>query len=308
MHYKTILAVTDLSVEGNQAVQRAALLAANCRAELHLMYVPILQNPPCLNHEIRLGELARSVSSGAGVCVKALSCWGATVEDVAVQANCADLMVLSYRPEREIVSFFRGTWHQRVMRLTRCAVLLTRSHGRQPYAKIVVAVNFTESARQLVQLALDLDDRAQIELFHAISRTDEAKLRSADVPWEVVKMFRGRQEAYARKCLYELTQSIDAGGRILTFSTKSGDAARQTFLHQKDTGATLTVVGKRRRSAALEFLSGAVSSRVLGLSSADILIVPHDRQPSSRAAAKLRIAAERGDGRGAFLPGRETVR
>lgn len=138
--------------------------------------------------------------------MKALTRWGATIEDVAVQANCADLLILSYRPKREIVSFFRGAWNQRVMRLTRSPVLLTRSHGRQPYAKIVVAVSFADTARQLVQLALDLDDRSQIELFHAISRTDEAKLRSADVPWEVVKMFRGRQEAYARKCLHELTQ------------------------------------------------------------------------------------------------------
>lgn len=94
----------------------------------------------------------------------------------------------------------------------------------------------------------------------------------------------------------------------MTFSTKSGDAARQTSLHQQDSGAALTVVGKRRRSAAMEFFSGAVSSRVLAWSSADILIVPHGRQASSRAAAKQRIAAERGDGRGALLPGRETVR
>jgi hypothetical protein len=94
----------------------------------------------------------------------------------------------------------------------------------------------------------------------------------------------------------------------LNFSTKSRDAARQTAGHQQDSGAALTVVGKRRRSAALEFLGGAVSSRVLAWSSADILIVPHDHQSSSRAAAKLRIAAEQGDGRGAFLPGRETVR
>lgn len=308
MHYRTILAVTDLSVTGNQAVQRAAMLAANCGAELRLMYAPVSDSTECLNHEIRLGELARTVSNAAGLSVKVAARWGASPEEIAAEANCADLLVSGYRRECQIASFFRCEWHQRVMRLTHCPVLLARSNGRVPYAKIVVAIDFSESARHLVQFACEVDDRAELELFHAISRADEAKLRSADVSWEVVKAFRGRQEAYAQKRLHELARSIDTGGRTLAIATGSGDAGRQTSLHQQGSRVALTVVGKRRRSAALEFLCGAVSSRVLAWSSVDVLIVPHDHQPSSRAAAKLRIAAEQRDGRGAFLSGRETVR
>jgi nucleotide-binding universal stress UspA family protein len=215
MHYRTILAVTDLSVIGNQAAQRASLLAANCGAELYLMYVPAPENSPCLDHDIHLSELARIVSNGAGVPVKVIPQRGAHIEDVAAQAKCADLLVSSYRVKRGLASVFHGAWHQRVMRLTRCPVLLTRLDGRLPYAKIVVAVDFSELDRPLVQLVCEVDDRAEIELFHAVSRADEAKLRSADVSWEVVRAFRVQQEAHAQKRLRTLAQSIDAGGRPL---------------------------------------------------------------------------------------------
>ncbi|RYG55850.1 MAG: hypothetical protein EON56_05055 [Alphaproteobacteria bacterium] len=297
MHYKTILAVTDLSANGNEAVQRAAVIAANCGAELHLMYAPPADHPAWPYNEAHLRELARCVTSTAKVSVKVARRCGASLGDVAAEANCADLLVSAYRPECLVGTFFKGEWHQRVMRLTRCPVLLTRSSGRRPYAKIVVAVDFTEAARQLVAYAGGVDDRAHLELFHAVSRMDEAKLRSADVSWEIVKNFRVHQEAQARKRLHELSQSISTGGRLPTLSIGSGEPGRQTSLQQQDTGASLIVVGKTRRSAATEFFCGAISSRVLAWSLSDVLIVPHDRQSSSRAAAKQRMAASMGNAR-----------
>lgn len=256
---------------------------------------------------MRMREHARKLSNGAVVSVKPVAHWAASTTDVADEARSADLLVTASRGESKVADFFRGQWHQRVIRQALCPVLVTRSNGQSPYKKIVVAVDFNESARQLVQLACALDDRATIELFHAISRSDEAKLRSADVPWETVKAFRARQEAHARRRLCELAQSINAGDQAFTLSTGSGDAARQTSLYQQSSGAALTVVGIRRRSAAPEFLCGSVSGNVFAWSSADLLIVPHDHQSSSRAAAKLRIASEQADGRGAFLSRRKTT-
>ncbi|AMM24739.1 universal stress protein [Variovorax sp. PAMC 28711] len=307
MHYKTILAVTDLSASGNEAVQRAAVVAANCGAELRLMYVPVADNPVWPYYGAHLSELARTVASAAGLSVRVARRCGASPEDIAAEANCADLLVSTYRRERQVGTFFKGEWHQRVMRLTRCPLLLTRSKGRLPYAKIVVAVDFTEAARHLVVHAGRVDDRAALELFHAISRTDEAKLRSADVSWDVVKAFREHQEAQARSRLDALALSVDTGGRAPGLSTGSGEPGRQTSLHQQASGAALIVVGKARRSVAMEFLCGAVSSRVLAWSTSDVLIVPHDRRSSTRAAAKRRIAAEMGDGQGAYLPGRQRI-
>ena len=301
MNYKTILAVTDLSKSGNEAVHRAATVAVNCAAELRLMYAPIEDEPAWPHWESHLRDLARTVAATAGHLHGEPGRCGNSVEDIAAEANCADLMVSMYRRERQIGTFFKGEWHQRVIRLTRCPLLLTRSNGRLPYAKIVVPVDFSETSPQLVVHAGRIDDRADLELFHAISRKDEARLRSTDVSWEVVKTFRSHEENHARQRLHELAQATDVGGRTLTLSTGSGEPGRQTSMKQQDSGAALIVVGKARRSAAMDFLCGAVSSRILAWSSADVLIVPHDQRSSTRAAAKRRIAAEMGDGQGAFL-------
>lgn len=307
MNYKTILAVTDLSTTGNEAVRRAALIAANCRAELRLLYAPADDNPAWPYNESHLAELARSTAGLVGISVKATTRYATSPSEIAAEASCADLLVSTYRSKTRFETFFKGEWHQQVMRLTRCPVLLTRWSGRMPYGKIVVAVDFGKEAPQLVQHACSVDDRAELQLFHAISRADEAKLRSADVSWDVVKAFRARQEAYAQVRLEELARSIETNGRTLTTSMGSGEAARQTSLHQQGSGASLIVVGKQRRSPVMEFVCGSVSSRVLAWSSADVMIVPHDHQASSRAAARQRIAAEQGNGQGGFLSGRGTV-
>lgn len=301
MQYKTILALTDLSASGNEAVQRAAVIAANCEAELRLMYLPVSNHPVWPYDEAHLSELARSVARTAGLSVAVAGRRGNTPQDIAAEANCADLLVMTYRTECAVDTFFKGELHQRVMRLTRCPLLLTRLNGQLRYAKILVAVDFTEAARQLVMHAGRVDDRAEVELFHAISHMNEAKLRSADVSWKVVKTFRSQQETYARRRLQEFRRSIDIAGQLATLSLGSGEPARQISLQQQGNGAALIVVGKSRRSAIMNFLCRTVSSRVLAWSSSDILIVPHDWRSSSRAAAKQRIAAEMGNGKGAYL-------
>jgi nucleotide-binding universal stress UspA family protein len=298
MHYKTILALTDLSAGGNEAVQRAAVVAANCGAELRLMYLPVANHPVWSYDEAHLNELARTVAKAAGVRVTVTRLRGTSPEDIAAEANCADLLVLTYRPECQVDTFFKGELHQRVMRLTRCPLLLTRLDGRIRYAKILVAIDFTEAAQQLTVHAGQMDDRAELELFHAVSNKDEAKLRSADVSWDMIKKFRSQQDAYAQKRLHELRQGISIGGRLPVISLGNGEPARQTSLRQQGSGATLIAVGKSRQSALKEFLCGSVSSRVLLWSSSDVLIVPHDSRSSSRAAAKQRIAIQTGGRKG----------
>ena len=64
--------------------------------------------------------------------------------------------------------------------------------------------------------------------------------------------------------------------------------------------ADLVVVGKNRVSTLADFLFGGFAQRLLSWATSDVLVVPHDHQTSSRAAANLRIKAELGDGRGSL--------
>ena len=79
-----------------------------------------------------------------------------------------------------------------------------------------------------------------------------------------------------------------------------GDPARQAVVQQDHVGADLLVVGKRRSSPVADFVFGSVAQRVLCRATRDVLVVPDDFRASTRAAARQRIEAERGDLHGAL--------
>jgi nucleotide-binding universal stress UspA family protein len=307
MHFKTILAITDLSVRGNQAVDRATLVAENCGAALRLMYVPAYGNPPCRDHARRLLDLSNHVAKKSGLSVQAILRPGVSLEDVALEAYRADLVVRSYRAEHSVSSFVYGAWHEQFMRLCPRAVLLTRLNGRRPYERVLVAVALKDTCRQLVHIACDIEDRADVELFHAISTADVAKLWMTDASWNVIDKHRERQSADVEKQITALLEATASNGKSMTYAMSWGDLGHQALQHQDGRSAGLIVIGKKRRSAFLALVSKSVSTRVLAKSSGDVLIVPHDHRPSSRAAAILRMDPACGDGRGNFPENGEAV-
>ena len=308
MNYKAILAITDMSAKGDAAAWRAGMLAANCAATLELLHVPPNGQIARGDHGERLREFASSISKHVGRPVQALSSTESALPDIAAAANSADLLVMPYRPENKLLAFFRGAWHQRVMRLTRCPVLIARTDPRKTYDRIVVSVALDSNDKQLVHHACEVDDRAQIELFHAINRMDEAKLRSADVSWHAVVEFRKCQDEYVQRRMGLLVQSLAACERSLTTSFARVDDSWESRAQHAPGEALLTVVGRRQRSALTECFLGAQSIAALECGTSDVLIVPNDCQASSRATAKRRIATELGDGRGAYLRGNQFVR
>src|SRR5690606_288068 len=125
-----------------------------------------------------------------GVPVKAQDSKAHSVEAVADLADSADLLVLSPQTQRSLLACLRGQPVLRLMRRCACPVLVTRTEADAAYERVLVAVNFGPGSEPLVQLACALDDRAVIELFHAVSRRGEAKLRSAEVSERAVSIYR----------------------------------------------------------------------------------------------------------------------
>ncbi|MGH8832293.1 MAG: universal stress protein, partial [Polaromonas sp.] len=297
MNIKSILAVTDLSASSNHAIDRAALLAVEHGALLRLMSAPAPGTPICNAGSARLVELAKQAAQRYGLTVEAAPTSAATPEHVAEEASAADLVVIEHKRERSIRSVFTGTALERVMRLSHCPVLVIKAEPAKRYGRILVAVDFSERSKELVKLAFHLDSDAGVELFHAISTLNEAKLRSAEVSYEVVQAFRDKARRYAHDRMFWLTDSFDVRRNRVMSAVGHGDPARQAVVQQEHVGADLIVVGKRRNSPFAEFCFGSVAHRVLSWASGDVLIVPHDHRPSTRAAAKMRIRAEQGDGK-----------
>jgi nucleotide-binding universal stress UspA family protein len=259
MNIQSILVATDLSAQGSVAVQRAWQLANAHRASLRPVYMPRgLHDVPAL----------------------------------AAQAQGMDLVVLPHQRERSVAAFFRGQLVARLLRNCDCPVLVARSANDEPYRRILVAVDFARGSETLVKIAADMEPRAELEVFHAVSTRGETRLRSAEATEQAVRAYRRSSLHHAQQRMLTLTDSFDARrNRVLT-ALGRGDPARQIVVQQQHSAADLVVVGKASSSAWQDFLCGNVAQRVLGWGRSDVLVVPH-AHVQARATAPLARAHER---------------
>lgn len=287
MFFTSILAVTDFSVGGDHALERAAHLAGLHGATLRLLYAPMPARPAGADPAARLARSAHALSSRFAVTVDPVDAAAATTEDVVSLARGADLLVIHQPSERTLKAFLAGQPAIRLARLCHCPILVVRGPARMRFRRILAAVDFGPPARHLALLACAVDGDAQVELFHAVDTVGELRLRQADVSQDVIKTYRRSLAQYAQARMATLTGSLgDRGTRVLS-AIGRGDPARQAAARQAYTGADLLVVGKRRRGALADFLLGSNVRRILGHAACDVLVVPHGsdlRVTGARAA------------------------
>ncbi|MFI5446908.1 universal stress protein [Polaromonas sp. UC242_47] len=304
MTIQSILALTDFSASGNHALERAAWLAAEHRAALTIMYTALGDKPDCADAAQRLVYQARQLAAQFGLAVGTVDATHHSAERLAIDARRADLLVLGHAYQRSWMSFLSGQPALQLMRLCHCPVLVTKNESNKPYGRTLVAVDFTPASRRLVELACLLDGKAEVELFHAVSARDEAKLRSAEASTQAVKAYRQACISYAQGRILSLTDSFDTRRNRVLSTIGHGDPARQLLTQQQHTGADLLVVGKQRRSTLMDFFFGSVAQRVLRWSAADLLVVPHDFQLATSAMAPRGTDVEAGHHQPAWLASR----
>jgi nucleotide-binding universal stress UspA family protein len=274
MPINAILVATDFSAQEHMALRRAWRLADAHRATVTLMYLPAAGQPVPANAAVRLADAARQLEEVLELRVRTVPVTAHKLEDLVAQAQGQDLVILPHRTERSTAAFFRGQPVLRVLRQANCPVLVARQPGDVHYRRILVPVDFSSASQDLVKLAARFDDRAELELFHAVSTLDEARLRSAEATEQAVRIFRENRREQAQARLLALTHVVDARRQRVRTVVGRGDAGMQAVMQQDRTGADLVVVGKRRSSAWEDFFRGSVAHRVLSWGSSDVLLVP----------------------------------
>ncbi|WP_219215364.1 universal stress protein [Variovorax boronicumulans] len=294
MHIQSILALTDLSTQGRRAVMRAGLIAAEHRALLKILYAaPALGGRGESDAAARTSALARDIAARFGILVKCLAHapGGAPLAEVAEAACRADLLVVDAGSARCGAGVFGTSPIARLLRVAACPVLVTQREALHRYRRLLVAVDFTPASKRMVALAWALDSTAQVELFHALSRAPEGRLRLADASDQALKACRHQRLGEARERMFWLSDSAAGRDRRVVSAIGQGDPARQAAVQQQASGAELLVVGRQRRSRFVDFLLGSVAQRVLRMATADVLVVPHDG-----CAAPDAVAGPRGGG------------
>lgn len=296
----TILAATDFSASGNNAVARAARLARHLNARLTLLHVVSPAGPPLRRWFSRPIAIALEAARAQG----ALSRLGIDIAgplDVAaavevrignprvelLQASAqADLLVLGHRHRNPLLRLARGSMADRVLRSGRTPVLVVKRNAERSYRQALVPVDFKSHADAALQVAATLAPEWGIQVFHSIDTLGEAVLRDFDATEITLRNARARQETHVHARMRRSVARLGLDARRISFALAHGAPARSTLWQLRASAADLVVAGKQPRSAIAGLVPGSVSHRLLAKADCDTLIVPR----AARAVMPMRAS------------------
>lgn len=305
--FNSILAATDFSADGNNAVRRAALLAQEHGARLHILHVlkrsrcgPLRDwFAPTMHVDLRAAE-ARAALRGMAVEILSAYDVDATVE-VDLGNPCAALMRASQRADMVVVgqrghgrfsSLLVGRTADRLLKTCQRPILAVRTPAERSYRRVLLPIDFTLSSDAAIEAAARIRREASVQVFHAINARRDAVLRDADVPEHVIREAR-QMEAEGTNA--RMRRKIDGRGLDSTpvsFVLAYAPAARSTLHQARQLRADLIVAGRQGRSALGALLHGSVSASVMSDAVCDVLIVPRPlggAQPGTSAMAAPRL-------------------
>lgn len=302
----SLLAAADFSPEGDNAVRRAALLAREHSARLHILHVVKAAGCkplrdwfyPTMDIDLRtvqaraaLQRVAVEITAAYDVTPTVEVVVGDPFETLLRSSDRADLVVLGRRSRGGFGDLLVGGTADRLLRTCRRPVLVVRTAVKQCYRRVMVPIDFSASSDAAIRVAAQMRREAILQVFHAINSQRDAMLRDADVPEHIIIETRLMEEAGTKARMRRKVAGLGLDCAPMSFALAYGPPVRSTLRHARKLGADLIVAGKQGRSTVGDFLLGSVCSRILSEAACDMLIVP--RPCGSSLAQTTAIMAPR---------------
>ena len=260
---KSILVATDLSARSDWAVRRALSLAGQVPARLTFLHV-VDENVPRdvadrLTHEADAAIRAKLPSSppvAATVRVtrgKHFDAILTSAEDVK-----AHLVLIGKHRSVTELDLFRGSTGERIIRFGTRPVLLVKQEVETDYRRIMIATDFSASARTALEFAFAMFPSAEFTLAHAFHASPRAGAG-----------MRERLEAQFVELLAEFEGMAARCQTLLEEGPPAPTLKKAIASVQPD----LVVVGTHGRTGAGPLQVGTVAERVLSESETDVLAV-----------------------------------
>lgn len=286
----TLLAETDLSALARHAALRAAMIASETGARLHLQHVVNLGALDMLRHLLDSNErgIEQRLLDGVRGELEALAAelvekWqvapelrlstGSVLGEITSYADAIDagIVVMGARGAGFLRELLIGSTTERVLSKARHPLLVVKQIPHEAYRRVLVPVDFSGRSIAAIRLARAVAPAAEIVLLHAF----EGKLRYAGVDDAQLSSLR---VSARREAVEQLNALIETGGfpadRIRRL-VLHGDASTRILEEEQQQDCDLIVMGKRGRGGLEEMLLGSVSKHILMQSSADVLITDH---------------------------------
>jgi len=292
-----IICATDLLPKSEAAMQRAGLLSDELGAEVTLLHVvepaPSEQEREqtlrtALAHVRARARLPmrRSVSA-PDVTVRAGNA-ARIVREMVAEAN-AQLLVLGPHGKRGLRDAFEGSIAENALAARNCAVLIARNEAREPYRRVLLALDLSEASASAVRAAesLVLTPEVEARIVHAHEPPYQGMLHySGAAPDSIVRYADGwKREAWHAiedLLIYESTYPARYDIVIKQRPPVAG-ILRAVEQFEPD----LLVLGTRAGGRFHRALHGSVANRVRQKIECDVLVVPEGSFGISRSKVTL---------------------
>jgi nucleotide-binding universal stress UspA family protein len=198
-----------------------------------------------------------------------------------IRAAGANLAVIGARGRGVLRHMFVGSTASRLLRKSDCPVLVVRGGGREPYRRVLIAVDFSPASASSVRYARAMAPAAEILLLHVLDVPFEGMLHYAGVSGDVVDHYRREAREAAVTGMREMARAAGLPDGGWTLLVERGDATTTILEVQADRGCDLVVMGKHGTHVTEELLIGSVTKRVLAESPSDMLVLVDHRIPGS---------------------------
>lgn len=289
---RRIVAATDFSAFSERAVQRAARIAKQHQAEMHLLHVVrpldlypgLTLTPDEFGHsdqdlqqaeQTRLDVLAATLSKQFGIRIHPVTRLGRAHTEIAAYAQevSADLMVSGSRGESTLMDLFLGSTASRLLRVAACPVLIVKNPADEAYRKVLAAVDFSPVSAAVVSHAISLADGARVEALHVLGSEVEQRLRKAKFVRVDITDWLTRLRADAEKQLDALLGPVEKGapvGRLV----QPGFPPAAICQCIEEGRVDLVVLGRHGYGGGLQdWLLGSVSKDVAYAAACDVLLI-----------------------------------
>lgn len=270
---RCVLAAVDPGPAGTNAAWRAALVARDRGAPLHLLCVQadgrsVAQLQPPMQ------ALARKLQQRLHVTTTVSCVSGAPRQRIAELADRVGLLVLPWARGNALLDAFIGTPAERLFRSLSLPMLVVRRPAFASYRRVLVPVKLDADAVTLIAAARSVSRDPRMRIFHVLDTALEGALRLADTSERTLRLQRHRRSRKAYTLLNELITRAGAHEQGASALVSFGHVPARVLAIARAGGAQLIVAGKERRSLLSELFFGGVTQRLLSGADADVLLLP----------------------------------
>lgn len=288
MPHHRIVAATDFSPAAEHAVLRAALIARQQGAELHLLHVtpPLALYPgmkPAAGSDryaaageraaaARLDNLAQDVRDHYAVVVHTAQRTGRAYRQIAHYAAGveADIVVVGARGQNYMLRLLLGSTAWRLLRVRKGAVLVVRNAAVDAYHRVLAAVDFSPDSHLALFWAARLATENGPDVLHVLQEEDEKQLHSAGLDDAAIRLRREDMRLIADNLLTGLLAGLPV---TASRHIESGFYPTVQILERAtEWRSELIVLGRHGTGGLEEWLLGSVSKDVVQAAECDVLL------------------------------------